>query len=446
MNVLFLLHEQHAEYTSEPAYTEVVRPFICSGFVTDSRDVVYQRMLRENRDNYLNHRLEYLRSIILDRPLVVYGAGELTRKLFETLRDQFNVTALSDSNEKLWHKQFNSIPVIPPEDISHYSEDVLVSAYASEGEIVRSLHERYGSTIRIHMLLNEAESEEAIHSGMETAILAHIDDFRPDLIVHTLTFAGENLRGSFLKFIHEHYPQIKMYTQWWDYAENIPRFLEFEKDCLRYSDMVGIIDSYSRYTKIRHRTGIYGDYPCVEKLHWHPTVFDPDIYRKTFESKHFDVCIMGSAEGRRKGFIDFLSKEYGEKFHHFGGRGVHEAFVSKDDYVSLLNRTRIFVNTQTSEQRVQFKGKVREALSCGIFILEEDNPETRSFVKDGVGIRYFKDAADLKAKIDYYLEHDDEREEIAMKGYQWYHGNHDARSWVSYILHALNMDNGEWNT
>ena len=47
MRAFFLLHEQYSNYRDEPAYTEVVIPFLKSGYVIESLDYVFQREVRQ---------------------------------------------------------------------------------------------------------------------------------------------------------------------------------------------------------------------------------------------------------------------------------------------------------------------------------------------------------------------------------------------------------------
>ncbi|MDP1682792.1 MAG: glycosyltransferase, partial [Burkholderiales bacterium] len=192
--------------------------------------------------------------------------------------------------------------------------------------------------------------------------------------------------------------------------------------------------------RLRRLEGVYANVPFPERAHFVPTVFDPEHYKKLNTPKEFDIAIFGSAEGLREGYILALQNRYGPRFHHFGGfHAADKSYIGIDDYVSKLNATKIFVNTQTyPENRVQLKGKVREALSCGTFLLENENPESRHYLRDTPTI-FFSAIQDLYEKIDYYLAHEDEREAIAQTGHDWYLENHSPQKWAAYLLEHLSL-------
>ena len=69
--------------------------------------------------------------------------------------------------------------------------------------------------------------------------------------------------------------------------------------------------------------------------------------------------------------------------------------------------------------------KFTEVLSCGTFLLA-NKPEDFDDVglKDGEHLVIYNDFKDLKDKINYYLKHDNEREEIAKNGMNFVRKNH----------------------
>jgi len=65
----------------------------------------------------------------------------------------------------------------------------------------------------------------------------------------------------------------------------------------------------------------------------------------------------------------------------------------------------------------QASPKVYEILACRCFLLADNQPDVRVLFKDGGHLAVFKDTADLKGKIKYYLENHQERKRISAQGY-----------------------------
>lgn len=114
---------------------------------------------------------------------------------------------------------------------------------------------------------------------------------------------------------------------------------------------------------------------------------------------------------------------------------AEDKFISIEAYVDAINRAKIVVNTQTYVERPQIKARVHEVLSCGGFLLEQDNEESREFL-DGTGVALFSDIPDLIAKADYYLAHDAERERIARATHEWYSARHSPDLALQQIIAA----------
>lgn len=279
-----------------------------------------------------------------------------------------------------------------------------------------------------------------MHKAMGELLLEKVAASQPDLIVYSFTWWHECIRPRYLFEIKRRWPQIKIMTHYWDHNENNEIMMNYERDCHRFSDLVVIPDSHSRWERLQRGEGVYADFPNRERAIFLPTVFDPDHYKKLGLPKQYDIAIFGSAEGLREAYITALAHRYGPRFHHFGGfHAADKSYIGIDDYVHKVNATKIFVNTQTYPQnRVQLKGKVREALSCGTFLLENENPESRHYLKD-TPVVFFDAIQDLYQKIDYYLEHEAEREAIAQQAHDWYVENHSPRKWGEAVMAGLGL-------
>lgn len=436
MKTLFLLHEQYGNYKECPGYTEIFKPMISSGYIDDYRVFIYQRYYRKALNCLVHEALKPIKK----KKIVVFGCGGHTQKIRRFIQ-KLDICAFSDSNEALWGDTIDGILIIPPSKILDYATDILISSDTFEHEIEDLLVGLFGSKLRIYKIYNRRDFQLEAHKRVGEMLLKFAETYEPDLIMYTPTWPAWCIKYHYFIEVKKRI-DTKIVSIFWDFKEcmdTITDEIKFEQETLEYADFVIENSSLSRLKRMKEHIRPYEFYINTDKVHWHPTIFDPTLFQKKDIGKKYEIAIFGSAENDRKEWIEFLQHKYGNRFHHIGSLRKINNRISTTQYVECMNQTKIFVNTQTYKWRIQLKGKIREALSCGIFILEEDNEETRAYVPDGKGVVYFKNQIDLCQKIDYYLAHDKEREEIALAGYEWFHNNHSARNWTWEILNTLGL-------
>jgi SAM-dependent methyltransferase len=87
-------------------------------------------------------------------PILVWGAGTLTRRLLATTRfAEANITAFVDSNPHLHGGQLANRPILSPEQIAGRKERVLICSVAFEKEIALAISDQHGAPNRIISLL-----------------------------------------------------------------------------------------------------------------------------------------------------------------------------------------------------------------------------------------------------------------------------------------------------
>jgi spore maturation protein CgeB len=64
----------------------------------------------------------------------------------------------------------------------------------------------------------------------------------------------------------------------------------------------------------------------------------------------------------------------------------------------------------------QASPRVYEVLACGGFLLCDDQPDVRALFEDGRDLAIFRNLSELRQKARYYLDHHQERREIASRG------------------------------
>jgi hypothetical protein len=101
----------------------------------------------------------------------------------------------------------------------------------------------------------------------------------------------------------------------------------------------------------------------------------------------------------------------------------------KHNYVKLLNRSKIFVSVNGVHNQITMK--YTEAMACGTLFLT-DEPKHLDFwgIKDGEHLVCYNNFEDMRAKVDYYLQNEDERQRITENAYELVRGQYTAERWV----------------
>lgn len=129
--------------------------------------------------------------------------------------------------------------------------------------------------------------------------------------------------------------------------------------------------------------------------------------------KLYDISFIGAADNssihsERRNFISLLKKEFGEKFHHFEGK-------FRLEHNDIVNQTKINLNFSPSD-RTGTSVRTFKILASGGFLLT--NPwlgmEPNFIPRKHFCI--FESTDELLTRINYYLDHEKEREKIAKNG------------------------------
>ena len=191
-------------------------------------------------------------------------------------------------------------------------------------------------------------------------------------------------------------------------------------------------------------------YKNVIKTQWACNHF---LYRSLSLPKIYDVTFIGQPHGSRKKIIEKI-KKVGINI-ECSGQGWPNGRVSQEEMIRIFSQSKINLNlTKGSgninlkelariflkrkynksiqinnplrwidnfksflgKRREQIKGRNFEIPGCEGFLLTGDADNLRNYYQDGKEIVIYKDINDLVEKIEYYLEHDEEREAIAKAG------------------------------
>lgn len=193
------------------------------------------------------------------------------------------------------------------------------------------------------------------------------------------------------------------------------------------------------YIKIREQSAHYDYVFCAqkngaEKLRknaginavWAPIGCDPEKHKKLELTKRFDVAFVGT-EGKknlRGGLLKMLARRYS---HSFIGK-AESGLIS-----NIYSSARIGFNYSINGD---INMRIFEVMSCGALLATNvisDNGFEELF-SSGVNVAVYKDPPGLFKTIDYYLTHDDERKEMARRGYELVVNSHTYTDRLKKIL------------
>lgn len=171
----------------------------------------------------------------------------------------------------------------------------------------------------------------------------------------------------------------------------------------------------------------------------------------------YDVSFMGGANPFRKWFVKELSKR-GIKVHCFGagwenGRvsydEMEEIFVSSKINLNISNSTqydiryllanpRNILNTlRSAKNKSQTKARIFEIPVQGGFELTEYVPSLEDYFNIGKEIVCYKDIDEAELLINYYLKHDEERENVKLTGVEKARKEHTFKNRIADFMKEI---------
>jgi len=176
-------------------------------------------------------------------------------------------------------------------------------------------------------------------------------------------------------------------------------------------------------------------------------VYEPECYIDDSGGMQNDVIFVGSKFYHkewqwRPQLIAWLEETYGSKFKHFGGDGL--GVVRGEALNQLYKSSKIAVGDSlvlNFDYPYYWSDRVYETLGRGGFMIHPYIKGMEEHFTDKEHLVYFKfgDFEDLKQKIDYYLEHDDEREAIRQAGHEHVKKNHTYTNRWQQIIKELGL-------
>ena len=105
----------------------------------------------------------------------------------------------------------------------------------------------------------------------------------------------------------------------------------------------------------------------------------------------------------------------------------------------IYNASRINLDVNRLYQKDIVPLRIFDILACNAFVLADDSQELNSLFQKGEEIVSFKKISQIPSICAYYLKHEDERKEIARRGYEKVLKEHTLRQRLSFILDDLKL-------
>ena len=159
-----------------------------------------------------------------------------------------------------------------------------------------------------------------------------------------------------------------------------------------------------------------------------PSAIDKDIFKDIGLERKTDIGFVGKeAYTSRVKFIKFLKDKYGDGFEKQEG-------IFFDEMAEFYNKCKIVVNQSPGND---INMRMFEATACGSLLITQEVPYLDELFEIGKEIVVYSTMRELTEKIDYYLEHDKEREKIARAGQRRTLRDHTYKNRVKDIIKII---------
>lgn len=208
----------------------------------------------------------------------------------------------------------------------------------------------------------------------------------------------------------------------------------------------------------------YQELGC-QKVHYLPLAMDPNVYRpqRVDTSYHKDICFIGSAFWNRVSFFDQIASYLSDKKVMISGiwwdrmnnysllknkirLGV---WMSPEDTARYYNGSKIVINLHRSYENDGYNGNSRnipafspnprlfEISGCGTLQLTDLRADIGRFYTPDYDIATYSSPEELIQKIEYYLSHENERREIALRALARTMNEHTYRKRLIQLLKTI---------
>ena len=248
--------------------------------------------------------------------------------------------------------------------------------------------------------------------------------WKPDII---LIMKGETISPETVYHLRRNATIVNWYPDWmvlWDWVKlHAPAYSYFFTMCQDLAKHVKNINPNTAYIP-----------PAAEP--------DEKLSRKT---KKYPISFVGQYSERREMYLNEI-KDLG--LHLWGYQGwrtsslknLAQAEVSYEQTLEILRQTKITFNILTGSDTFQPKAinnRTFETLGVGTFLLVHRTSLLKYYFTEGQDFATFTTPADLRRKMQYYLKHERERNNIALHGWNTIKQKHLYTHRLQHMLKKL---------
>ncbi|RME80820.1 MAG: hypothetical protein D6785_09860 [Planctomycetota bacterium] len=163
---------------------------------------------------------------------------------------------------------------------------------------------------------------------------------------------------------------------------------------------------------------------------------------KTFSKYESQLAFIGRPGAKNRiELIQEISSQFDLKVYGKGWEkyGIQPALQNAyaDDYRRICASAAIILGQNVVERDLFFSNRIWYTLGCGGFFLTTYTPNMEEIFQRGVHLDWFIDLDECKEKIHYYLNHEEERKQIALQGYKLAHEQYSFEKLAQQMLKDL---------
>lgn len=174
-----------------------------------------------------------------------------------------------------------------------------------------------------------------------------------------------------------------------------------------------------------------------------PNLCDPDTDHRYEVSEEWKTDILWTGKAKHHAdFSETLRQELVERLAQRRNCAIYGCYgrpkIGGINYLYAISGARIGVNVNAvNSVRLYHSDRLTHYLACGAFVLAKRVPDSDLLFEDGVHLRYFDTVDEFFELADWYLNHEDERKNIADAGMRWVHEQFNCVKIAGYILDLI---------
>lgn len=310
------------------------------------------------------------------------------------------------------------------------------SAFRKQGHLVELFPNDEGLSPReVALIRARRRSSQKFLRIYSNRLWKYLLKLRPD---HLLIFGSNvSVLPQTLRRIKQ---QLKISISLWE--ENLRFWLPFQAGSLKCYDHIFVMDSYA--------IPLLKGPAELHNVHFLLAGCDPEVHSPlnltTQEQNNLgaDLCFIGTGYPNRRNLfeqlVDYELKLWGEGWDEspallsfFRNETVYGIKKSK-----IYNASKIVLNLQGPHIQINgVSNRIFEVAACGGVSISEYKPDLINCFEPDKEIILFKDADDLRAKVDYYLTHPDKLAAIGQAAHQRALAEHTYDHRVQVILQYI---------